>query len=185
MSFLPEGYVEPASGSEKYYKLKQGENTFRILGPSVVGNMGWTMVNGKKKPIRKRVTDNFEVGEVDLETLKHFISFPVWNYDKKKVQVAEFTQSGIRKAIVGYANKASWGDPTQYDIVIVREGEGMDTEYHVTPEPKSSLSQDAAEAWENVKKNFDLNRIFSGGDPFEPLQAKAADEINIDDIPFK
>lgn len=186
MSWLPADYKEPEKTSGKYMKFKEGENVIRILSVPIHGAVGWTVVDGKKKPIRKRPGEAFVMGEVEMtekNSPKHFIAFAVWNYLEKKVQILEVTQSSIYGKINLYSKKASWGDPTQYDFIITKTGEGMATEYEVTPEPKSELAVEAQAAWDKVKSTFDLNKLYEGGDPFSG-EEKHSDEINVDDIPF-
>ena len=66
-------------------------------------------------------------------------------------------------------NNSKWGDAREYDLCIVKEGEGMETDYKVMPEPKSPLPQDAHDAWEKVKEaGFNIKALFTGGDPFAP-----------------
>lgn len=176
MSFFSE--IPETAG--KYLKLKQGENRLRILGPSIAGSEGWTKVEGKKKPIRKKMGEAFATGEVDESTLKFFWAMPIWNYADNKVQAAEFTQKSIMKSLKKLADNKAWGEPTQYDIVITKEGEMMDTEYSLVPEPKSPLEETIKTAWEAVKPTFDLNRLFESGDPFTAGEG----DIDISNIPF-
>jgi hypothetical protein len=163
--FVDDDYTPPTRGGN-YMKLKQGENRFRILAPSIHGFKGWaTDGDGKMKPVRRRM-DDFENGEVDRDTVRAFLAFPVWNHDAKAVQVLELSQSTIIERIVGLARNKKWGPPYSYDIVITRSGEGLGTKYEVTPEPKEPLDDNAVTVWKSVKPDFDLARLFSSGDPF-------------------
>jgi hypothetical protein len=187
MSWLPPDYKEPEKTGGKYMKWKEGENVFRIMSTPIHGAVGWTSVDGKKKPIRKRPGEAFQMNEVEMterNSPKHFLAFAVWNYAEKKIQVLEVTQSSIYGKINLFSKKASWGDPTQYDFIVTKTGEGISTEYETTPEPKSPVGADAQEAWEKVKPTFDLNRLYDGGDPFTPSTAKDSGEIDVSNIPF-
>ena len=186
MAWLPNDYREPEKTSGKYMKFKEGENVFRILSTPIHGAVGWTVVDGKKKPIRKRPGEAFAMNEVEMtekNSPKHFLAFAVWNYSEKRVQILEVTQSSIYGKINLYSKKSSWGDPTQYDFIVTKTGEGLATEYEVTPEPKSELAVDAQETWDKVKLTLDLNRLYEGGDPFTPSTTKG-EEIDVSQIPF-
>ena len=91
--------------------------------------------------------------------VKHFWAFPVWNYDASRVQVMELTQKSIMGSIKSYVENKKWGDPTGYDLVVTRTGEGLETEYTTiaephSPAPKADISKVNAKA------------LFGGGDPF-------------------
>ena len=188
MSFLPPDYEAPAEGG-KYYKITKGENRFRILGGAIVGNEYWTEIDGKRKPIRKRIGERISLDEIedgDASSIKHFWAFPVWDSADATVKIFEVTQKSIRQAIQKYVDDEEWGDPTKYDFSITREGEGLETRYTVITKPAKELTKEQVSAWKEVMdKGFDLDELFRSGDPFNPTTAPASDEINIDDIPFE
>jgi hypothetical protein len=165
MGFLPESYEVPQS-SGKYMKFQVGDNRFRVLGQPIIGNEGWHEDENGKKPIRKRPLESFQVDEVDPETIKHFWAMPVWNYRERRVQVLELTQKTIMKAIATLSKDQDWGDPTEYDLVVSKVGDGLETEYAVTPKPKTPVSGPVAEGWAEMQGTFDLERLYEGGDPF-------------------
>jgi len=147
-------------------KFKIGENQFRVLDNPIVGWEGWTEVDGNRKPLRKTADTGFKLNEVDPDSIKHFWAMPVWNYDTKSIQILEITQRSIQKAIDSYVKNKNWGSPTEYDILVNRIGEGLDTEYAVTVNPKDPVDGEVIASWNEIKPNFDLNRLFEGGDPF-------------------
>ena len=56
----------------------------------------------------------------------------VWNVELKVAQV--LAQSGtFYKNLANIASDTDYGDPTGYDIKIKREGEMLETKYHLTP----------------------------------------------------
>jgi len=60
----------------------------------------------------------------------------------------------IMKAIVALANDGDYGDPKGYDIKINREGEGLDTSYHVIPGPKLTLNAQERATIKGFKIDF-------------------------------
>jgi hypothetical protein len=182
--FLPTDYKVPEP-SGKYMKLKQGENRFRVLSPAIVGYEGWTEPQGGK-PIRKRVGDVFNTTEVDPETIKHFWAFFVWNFDEKKVQVLQLTQSTVMKPIASLSKNKNWGDPKGYTLVVEKSGEKLETKYIVNPEPPMPLEKEAVDVWDKIKGKVDLEVLFKGGDPFgdEKVEKDTNTEIKAEDIPF-
>ena len=134
MSFLPEKYNIPDANSG-YMKFKQGDNRFRVLSSAIVGWESWIDEGGKRKPLRWKMDVRKSVEEIGDDP-KHFWAFVVWNYDAEKVQVLELTQKGIMATIKNLTQDEDWGDPKEYDIVVNREGEGLETQYQVTPKPK-------------------------------------------------
>lgn len=195
--FLPEGYSVPeAQGG--YTKFQKGENRFRVLGPAILGYEYWvTDKEGKRKPKRVRMNDQIDQGDIE-DTVKHFWAFPVYNFDTKEIQIMNVTQKGIMKAIKALAQNPKWGNPTKYNLVITKEGDGLETTYQVQPEPKD----DAEEALlNNVRIKFNEMEINMeeyyvskqnpyGGNPFggekQDSSSPAETEVTLDpnDLPF-
>ena len=191
MGFLPENYTPP-SASGKYMKLKDGENRFRVLDKAIVGNELWV----NHKPVRKPMNEKFTTDELEqadtnedgsVRRPKHFWAFPVIDMADSTVKILEVTQKGIQDAIAIYDQDADWGDPKNYDLLIKREGSGLETSYSVIAKPAKSLSDVQKKMWNDVtEKGFDLHELFVSGDPFTPASKpqSSLQEINIDDIPF-
>lgn len=164
MSFLPDKYEIPDS-STGYMKFKQGENKFRVLSSAIIGWETWTEEDGKRKPLRRKMDNPFSTDVVDDPTqIKHFWAFVVWNYNEEKVQILEITQKGIMKSIKALTSDEDWGDPKTYDIVVTREGEGLETEYQVNPKPKKELDKGITQFYKDL--NIDLDALYDGNDPF-------------------
>lgn len=169
MPMLPPDYKRPSTSN--YVKLASGNNVLRVLAPPIFGWVGWTEEGDKKKPVRRRTKEEFKPGDVILDAknkLRYFWAMPVWDYAKKCVAVWEVTQGTIMDGIEVLDNNAKWGDCREYDLCIVREGEGLETSYQVMPEPKEGLVREAYEAWLAMKDKFDLAALYEGGDPFDP-----------------
>lgn len=151
-------------------KLQQGANRIRILGSAVVGYEGWK----DNKPVRKRMNEAIPMSEVDdVDRVKHFWAFPVWNYEAEQVQILEITQKGIQKAIKALVADSDWGDPKNYDLVITRSGEKLDTEYSVQPKPTKKLDEAIEQIYNDTPIN--LEALFTNGDPFAEVEVKSED----------
>jgi len=179
MGFLPEDYKVPSGGSS-YLKLAIGKNTFRILSDPIVGWEYWVEEDGKRKPIRVRTAKDIPVAisnsaEQDSKP-KHFWAMFVWNRETEVIQVLQITQATIQTGIKALVDEEDWGNPREYDLTVTREGEGLDTKYTVTPKPVKELDKEIVSLWKESEKEYDLNRLYDGGNPF------ISEGIDIDDI---
>ena len=180
--FLPQGYEVPASNSN-YMRLEKGKNRFRILTSPILGMEYWKTIDSKRTPIRRHMGVNIPITELEedengeLKQPKHFWAMVCWNVKADKPQILEITQKRIQKAIRAMANSEDWGDPTEYDIEIEREGEKFETVYTVRPCPKKKF--DAGKAQMVKDMNIDLEQLWTGGDPFksEKITPEDLDEI--------
>lgn len=163
-NFLPEGYEVP-SKDNGYMKLEQGENRFRILSKALLGVEIWT---AERKPVRFRPEEKFEMKPEYTGSPKHFWAFVVWNYQKNQIQILEITQKTIMNAISNLSRNSKWGSPFDYDITIVRTGDGMETEYSITPDPKEPLDPAIKKEFESLKIN--LEALYESGDPFAEIK---------------
>lgn len=200
-NFLPTGEKEPEVSN--YMRLEAGENRFRILSSAIVGNEYWVTEGEKRTPVRKRIDENISIEDLGIdkwgnpEKPKYFWAFVVYNYEAKKVQILEITQTTIRKPIKALTLNKKWGDPHDYDIVVTKTGTDKETEYQVTPDPKELLDPAIVEAYEAMAIN--LEALFEGGDPFSTSSDKPAgkteknwqkvgktvkDEVSLDKIKF-
>lgn len=174
--FLPNGYEAPKT-SDGYMKLQKGENRFRILSRPIIGWEDWK----DKKPLRFRLNEKPEKPVEANKPIKHFWAFVVWNVAEEKIQILEITQVTIQSAIQGFTKDEDWGNPFDYDIKVKRTGDGMETEYSVTPAPKSPVSKTIKDALEKRGK-INLEALFAGEDPFAEKQPEVKAETN--DMPF-
>ncbi len=161
LPFLPQDYEVPRTG-ENYMKFDQGKNTFRVLASPILGYICWNDdENGKRRPVRSRM--NAKPSAADQP--KHFWAFPVWNYAAKRVQILEITQKLIQESIQELVRDTAWGNPRDYDLVISRSGQSLETKYAVMPRPKGDLLAETLTEIDAVKIN--LEALFDGEDPFD------------------
>lgn len=165
MNFLPKKYEVPA-GPSNYLRFEQGENKFRILASPVLGLVGWKKNDkGENRPVRVPHGESMPVDKVDNpEEVRHFWAMPVWNFKTESVQVLEITQKTIQRTLRALSRDEEWGSPLEYSLSVVREGEGMKTEYQVIPSPPSKLTEKIKNAYKEVK--IDLTALFRNEDPF-------------------
>jgi len=183
--FLPQDYEVPTKEGG-YMKFEQGENRFRILCSPIMGYEWWIDETGairqkgekpKKgdKPVRVRMNDSVPIDAA--ETVKHFWAVVVWNHGSEKIQILQLTQSGIQKTIRALAKDKDWGSPVNYDLVVTRTGEGLETEYSVTPKPAKPLDEVILELYKGTRIN--LEALYEGKDPFATDEsADLAEEVN-------
>lgn len=174
MSFLPDGYERPKSEGD-YMKFKPGANTFRIVGKPKIGFVGWYQDGEGRRPVRREDSLDFP-GEGLTQAPKFFWGLEVYNYEAKKLQVLEITQSSILDKIELLNNNPQWGDPSGYDIVVTKSGEGLDTTYDTQSNPPTPMNNAILDALNN--KRADMDGWFNGGDAFpEGISTDPAGEV--------
>jgi len=162
-----------------FTKFQVGDNKIRILSKAVIGYSWWS---DKKKTVVKTINDiPSNVPQGGRNGYKEFYAFKIYNHTLGTVQLMEVTQSSIKRAIYQLDNSEDWGDIREYDININRVGEGMETEYTVTPTPKKELKPEILESVERVKLDWD--KYFDGEPPFI-FPEKKDEEVNPKEIPF-
>ncbi len=162
-SFLPKDY-EVNSGGSDFFKLKAGDNKFRIVSDAIVGKEGWK----DNKPFRRGGQDAvIDVTEVDVDQksgkpkINDYLACYVFNHDSGKVEIASFTQVGIKKALAEYAADDDWGHPSGYDITITKSGEGLATKYSIKPSVPKPLKADVQKVVDAAEPTFDLEGALS------------------------
>jgi len=158
--FLPQDYVQP-TGNMNYYKFEDGENRFRILSKPIIGWLDWD----DKKPIRTRLSEGKPSPINSGKAVKHFWSFVVWDSKSDSIKIIEITQSTIQSSIGNLTKDEDWGSPFEYDIKVIKTGDGMETKYAVNPVPHKPISTHIITMVE--EKPIDLQKMFDGEDPFD------------------
>ena len=157
-------YNVPSSGESSYMKFKKDENRFRILDTPVVGYQYW---QEPRVPVRIKLASEAPAGEKP----KHFWQVPVWS--EGQVKILDITQSTVQKQLLELDRNSEWGNLSQYDVIVNRKGDGMDTTYTTTPCPKSPMTDEMMKAYKEFKADYDPNAVFEGN--------AASQE---DDLPF-
>ena len=162
-------------GSGNYMKLQKGENKFRIVGSHddggfINGMLGWSEnADGKRQPNRWKIGE--EAPRKFEDRPKEFFAIKVFNYAEEKVQILELTQKKLKNDLVSYCEDDEWGDPRNYDIAIIRSGEGLETSYAMVPKPHKKMSAEYRKIALGTEVN--LEALYTGGDPFAQAEAEA------------
>lgn len=173
--FLPDNYELP-NANQNYMKFEKGENRFRILSKAIAGWLDWQDKKPHRFPIDKKPAKPFDPNK----PIKHFWAFVVWNYNHQCIQILEITQAGIQKSISDISKDEEWGSPFEYDLKVNRKGEGLETEYSITPSPKKNLSEEVKKA--ALDKPCYLEALYAGEDPWT-VNDKQTD-LAFMDLPF-
>lgn len=156
-------------------KFLEGPNKFRVLSPVTMGFEYWTE---DKKPIRAKELWNVIPLNADIRkgwNPKHFWAFVVWNFQTKSVEILEITQATIQSALKELIVSEEWGSPTGYSITVNRKGTDINTEYTVVPSPAKETPAEIIQAYKD--KPIDLEQLFTGGNPFNPEEARAENPV--------
>lgn len=193
MSWLPDNYEVPQGGSQ-FMKLGKGTNQFRVLSEPAIGFEVWEETSDGKTPHRFKTFNEAVNSPFAGDKIKHFWAFAVWNYSREQVQVLQITQKSIMKAIEALHGDEDWGSPLNYDLVVTRTGDGMETEYTVQPKPKKPITSEMTEALKASK--VDLQALFIGNYPMSDkknenkatskptaINETVSDDV-ADDVPF-
>lgn len=169
MSFLPDNYEAPPKTGGHFFKPPAGESRVRVVGSAVVGWLGWDKSGEKPKPERSRDRQGVEHLATPGDEIKFFWAFPVLVRDGGTGTVAiwEVTQSTIQDAIEGLVKDSDWGSPLEYDIKINKQGQKLETTYHITPAPKTPT--DLTSEQSTIIGGIDMDQLFTGGDPFDDI----------------
>ena len=144
-------YDVPSTGESSFMKFVKGENRFRILGTPVMGYQYW---QDDRTPVRIKTAGEAPAGEKP----KHFWQIPVW--DGHSIKVLDVTQSTVQKQLTELDRNSEWGNLTDYDVIVTRSGDGMDTTYTTTPCPKAPITEEVKGALADFKKTYEPNKVF-------------------------
>lgn len=174
MTRMKEGYTLPTSSNGAYTKLtKNWDTKLRILTPFI---SWWEYFDVENKPHRQierfKSTPNIQ----EKRSQKEFRAMCVWNYETKRVEIWEVTQTKIKEALFTLNKDPDFGDPLSYDIKVNRTGEWLDTTYQIIPLSKAEFKPEDMWDFKNVKEitlramSINLDALYSGWDPFMPRE---------------
>ena len=151
MSFFAQGYKveDHIKRGGIFLKLEEGATTLRILKPTNGGPAcaaGWRswMETPEGKVVSRAINPPATVSNLAIDRwghpeLKHVWLLAVIDRSTQAIKIWEVPQTTVQTAITELA--ASFGDPTEFDIVIKKKKVGGKTTYTVSPTPIAPLSQ--------------------------------------------
>jgi len=144
-------YDLPSQGESSYLKFVKGENRFRILAAPITGYQYW---QDDRVPIRIKTASEAPQGEKP----KHF--WQVLVYSKGAVKILDIAQSTIQGQLLELDRNSEWGNLLDYDVIVTRTGDGMETAYSVTPCPKAKLDTSVADLLKTFKEDYNPDEVF-------------------------
>jgi hypothetical protein len=180
----PQTEYNVPKGDSKYLKLEKGETEFLPLDSAIVGFVYWNLDG---KPVRlteepKTIPKDIRKDNDGLaEAIKHFWAFPVWDVQGQGVKILEITQKTVMQPLRDYTKNPKWGSPImKYSFTVSRSGDNFETKYTIMANPAETINQEITDKWDQVKADgFDLNRLFTNGDPFT-----ASDKVGNTDVDY-
>lgn len=151
-------YTGPKA-SNKFMKLERGDNIFRMLDKTTIAFEFWKEDN---KPVRSltpfKALPEDAKRDKDGATVqpKEIWLVPVWNYEEEALQILQVGQKTVQKSIYELTKDSDWSNPMDYDLKVVRTGDGFETKYAVTPKKPAPLT--AAIAKEYAEKKEELQK---------------------------
>lgn len=161
--FMPLG-CESLKQEKKYLKLSQfkdGESKIRIVEQPICGWIDWA----DNKPFRYRPSNRPKTSFNPEKPMKPFWACHIWDYSREGLYILDITQNGVIKALMAFGNDEDWGDFTQYDLKISKEGTGKETRYGVTPLPHKGISDAVLQAV--METPVRLEALYEGKDPWQ------------------
>lgn len=117
-------------------------------------------------------------------------AWPVYNHDSKEVQILQKGAS-VYKGLNSLIQDDDWGDPVEYDIKLTHTGNGIDTEYSVSPARNSKdvpTDIELPDVASVIASSPSASKVHKLGElvKSDDVVLEDIDEtIEIDDIPFK
>ena len=167
MGLLEQSYEVPSGGESRFMRLDAGENRIRILDKP---NMGYQYFEENKCI---KVAEKNQAAD-GTENLKHFWDVPVWA--NGKVMILTITQKTIQNALASLDSSEEWSNLNEYDVIITKSGQSLDTKYQTTPCPKAPVKKEATDAYADFGKDYDWKDVFGGN-------GEKSDDTD-DDLPF-
>lgn len=190
---IPPNFILPNKQSNQFlnpHKLPQGQTVVRILSKKLIE--GFVFFDKNNRPHRRQVFRD-ENGNIQKECffsdeeaallecrknekgtfdIKYFWLFAVYHWDSASFKAMEITQKSLIKGLMSILQTEHpkqkgvfpYSNPIEYDIALIRKGEGMNTEYSIMRLDKEPLEQSILDTFESL--NCDLEAVFRNEYPF-------------------
>lgn len=158
-------WEEADLGGNDFMRLEEGSNVVRIFTKPFQFYVIWTAdATGKQRKFRSAIENCPLVQRGETPQARWFVG--ALDRRNNKPMVLEIGTQ-IYKQILGLKKKKAWGDPRTYDIDIERQPKGSQPLYVVSPEPKSSLTNDEKGAIKEFLSRVDLVKLTEPPTPEE------------------
>ena len=172
-----------------YVKFADGDKrSLRILSKPVTGFETWVEdPEGNRRPVRWKPDEQRPEHAENTERAKKFVAFVVFEYSEDgkggDVKIWQFSQRSIIDQMAMLFKDRHW---SEYELVVVRAGKGLDTKYNVTG-IQSPIEQNLVAFASECDKYVNLQHLFSGDSPFLeelPSISVAQPKPQSNDLPF-
>lgn len=104
------------------------------------------------------------------------LAFTVWNYDMERIQICAVTQKTLIRRLDEISQMEDYEILSDHDLELSRKGEGIKTEYGLTPLPrrKTMDTKISAAYLQLIEAGYDINRMITGENPFPASDVLAA-----------
>jgi len=149
----------PDKAYVKLGKLEEGQHLYRVLTKPIAGIIQWK----DGKPIRYRKADASKHSIDPEKPPQTFVAMYVWDYDNEGLFILEARQMGILKSLKKIRDDGM-DDFTQFDLKLLKIGNGKTARYSVTAAAKSPIAKDIQKAF--ATNPIRLDALFEGKDPW-------------------
>jgi hypothetical protein len=158
---IQEGSWEKSDNLVSYFKPIEGVNIFRVVGDPVTTFTHWVKTN-----LSSRVQKYSCAGKNNCPICNAGVDLLIRNcfliYDRASQSVKIYeAPNEVFKNIKAYAADEDYGDVTKYDFKLTRSGQGLLTQYQVTPKRKQEpLTDEEMVKVTEAKKTVDWKKLY-------------------------
>ena len=177
------------SVSNDYVRLADGDKrSLRLLSKPITGYKLFVDIDGDRKGFRWEPNAPRPEHAISDEKPKKFLAFIVYEYDTEfggdgRIKIYEFTQRSIIDQMAMLFRDEHW---TAYELVVSRQGKGMDTKYNLTG-VKRPVEENLIAFAQEASKYIDLSKLYTGENPFiDDLPELSVEQVKQDkgNLPF-
>lgn len=183
-------FLQKAEASASpYVKFADGDKrSLRILSKPATGYEMWVdEPDGSRRPVRWKPDAERPEHAIGDERPKKFVAFVVFEYSEDgkggEIKIWQFSQRSIIDQMAMLFKDRHW---SEYELVVVRAGKGLDTKYNVTG-IQSQIEENLVAFATQADKYVDLEKLYTGDNPFIdelPQISVAQAKPQSNDLPF-
>ncbi len=165
MAFFNEEVNKELNKNESsFYSLEQGQNEFRIVSDFA---WGYKYNFENREEAEEKEYPFYKLSDKKVQENRHKLNLSaamvLYDYETEQLMSFNIHQKNILNAIKGYAENDKYGDPTGYDLVITKTGEGRETRYQVIANPPEELPKKVKKALDEVE--IKMENVYEGESP--------------------